>query len=97
MDVDTIKKNGSNRDVDTTAEQLYDYSEPLQKGVILKAGPNNSGTVYVGKSGVTADSDGDNDGLPLEAGESIFLEIKDLSTVYVIASANNQKVFFIAI
>jgi hypothetical protein len=34
--------------------------------------------------------------MPLLAGESLELEVRDPSTIYVIASANNQVVYWFA-
>ena len=64
------------------------------KGIQVKAGPGNTGTVYVGKSGVTAGSAVATDGTPLAAGEGLFIPTKDVSRVYAIASAAAQDLYW---
>lgn len=87
--------HGSNLDVDTTAEQLP--SQAASFGVTVKAGSANTGIVYVGKSDVTAGTTDATDGFPLDAGESITLPLNNANLIYVIGSANNQKVYWIAV
>jgi hypothetical protein len=90
--------HGANGDVDTTAEALVSSSKRATRGVQLKAAAENTGTIYVGMdSGVTAGSVDATDGFPLAAGEGLFLPIDDASKVYVIGSANNQRVYWLAI
>lgn len=89
--------HGSNLDVDTTAEALTSTSFKPQRGVLIKADSSNTGIVYVGLSDVTAGSESTTDGIPLEAGESIEIEIDDISNLYTIGSANNQKVYWMAV
>lgn len=87
--------HGSNLDVDTTAEQLP--SQAAKVGVTVKAGVTNTGIIYVGNSDVTAGTNGATDGFELVAGESITLPVNNANLIYVIGSANNQKVFWIAV
>lgn len=67
------------------------------KGILVKAASTNSGIVYVGKTGVTANSAEATDGFELTAGESVFIEANDPSIIFVIASATSQKVFWIGV
>lgn len=91
-------RHGQNSDVDTSAEQLTATSFHTRKGVVVKAADANSGTIYVGNSSsVTANSADATDGFELGAGQSITIEIDDPSKIYVIASAANQKVFWLAL
>lgn len=53
--------------------------------VSIRAMPANSGTIFVGGSGVTT-----SDGYPLVAGESIDIGIDNTDAVYLIASAASQ-------
>lgn len=90
--------HGSNRDVDTAAEQLTTTSSVALQGVLIRADTSNTGVVYVGfSSSVTAGTTDATDGMPLLAGESLEVEIRDPSTIYVIASANNQIVYWMAV
>ncbi len=79
------------------AVQLVSAASHLTKGVQIKAPETNSGVVYVGASGVTADSADATDGFPLSPGEGLFVPVDDPSKLYVIASAAGQKVFWFAI
>ena len=56
------------------------------KFVNIKAGSGNVSTVFIGPSGVTADSSADNDGYPLRANDSIEVPINDVSKIWAIAS-----------
>ncbi len=53
--------------------------------VSIRAMPSNSGTIYVGGSGVTTA-----DGWPLAAGESVDIGVSRAEAVYLIASAASQ-------
>jgi hypothetical protein len=64
------------------AEQIIAASVPCQ-GVLVKASKNNSGTVYVGESSVTADEGAATSGYPLEPGESVGVPCRNANTVYV--------------
>ncbi len=80
--------------VGTSAVQVIAAATQAFKGIQVKAGPNNAGIIYVGKSDVT---DGDTvatDGYPLAAGEEIFIPTDNPSTVYAIASQAAQDLFF---
>lgn len=88
---------GENADIDTSAEQLTTSSVPAKFGVRVLADITNSGIVYVGPSGVTADSADATDGFPLYPGDSLFLPVENANLVYVIASTNNQKARWIAV
>lgn len=81
---------GENADVDQTAEQLSATSTALRDGVWVQALSTNSGTLYIGGSGVTTST-----GYPLAAGASVFVPIDDLSKIYAIGSADNQAVRWI--
>lgn len=89
--------HGMNSDVDATAEQLTTTSITAAHGVLVKAHRNNTGIVYVGNSDVTAETAAATDGLPLEAGETLFVEVNNPNKLYVIASAANQKVHWFAV
>ena len=67
------------------------------KGIQLKAGPSNTGIIYVGKTGVT---DGDTpalDGMPLSAGEGLFVPASDITVLYAIASAAAQDLYWFVV
>ena len=89
--------SGSNGSIGATALQLTSTAFKTIRGVQIKAAYDNTGIVYVGKQGVTADSAEATDGFQLLAGEGVFIPIDDISKVYVIASATDQKVFYLAV
>lgn len=88
--------HGSNLDIDTTAEQITTTSFACKFGVTLKADITNTGIIYVGNSDVTAGTTAATDGFPLSAGETLTLEVNNPNLLYAIASANNQKIYWVA-
>lgn len=88
---------GAKSSIGTSVVQISSSTTYLNKGILVKAAKANSGTVYVGSSGVTAGTTDATDGFELGAGESIFIETDRLDRVYAIASASSQKVFWVAV
>lgn len=62
----------------------------LSSGVKVKALSGNSGDIYVGDSNV-----GSSNGYVLAAGEEVFVEIDNLSRLYINAGTNDDGVSFI--
>lgn len=89
--------HGSNRDIDTVAEQITATSFACKFGVTLRADDANTGVLYIGNSDVTAGSTAATDGIPLAAGESLFLPVNNSNIPYAIASANNQIIYWVAV
>lgn len=88
--------HGSNQDIDTAAEQITATSFACKFGVTLRADSANTGTIYIGNSDVTVSGTAATDGIPLYPGDSLFLPVTNSNIPYAIASANNQKIFWIA-
>ena len=88
---------GSNLDIDTSAEQVTSTSYPATIGVLFRADASNSGVVFLGKSTVTAGTTAATDGLPLSAGDAVFLQISNANLIYAIGSAVNQKIYFMVV
>jgi len=65
-----------------------------KRGFLFKTKGDNSGTVYIGTSAVNSAGDY---GMPLAAGESLFIEVTQASTFYLAATASSQVVYFLAI
>jgi len=94
----TSVKTGSKNSIGNTAVQMYADPYPLRVGVTVKASSVNAGRIYVStSSGVTQNTDPENDGFELSAGESHFFLVNDLSLIYIVASQSGQKAFFFAI
>lgn len=89
--------HGSNRDIDTSAEQITSTSFACKFGVTIKSDIANTGIVYIGNSDVTAGTTAATDGFPLSPGESLTLEVTNSNIPYAIASANNQVVYWAAV
>jgi len=66
-------------------------SQALLSGVTIKALHANTGWIYIGTNPVTLTT-----GFVLDAGEQIFIEIDNLSKVYVDCSFNGEGVSYIA-
>ena len=88
---------GANLDVDTSAEVLTSTDFDTTQGVIITADSSNSGVVYIGNSDVDAGATDATSGIPLSAGESLFFSANNPSSIYVIASVVNQKVYWLAV
>jgi len=88
---------GSNLDIDTTAEQITSTSYAAKVGVLFRADADNSGVIYIGNSDVTAGTTAATDGLPLSAGDAVFLQINNANIPYAIGSAVNQKIYFMVV
>ena len=103
VDVTSVKDSqaaldhGSNLDIDTAAEQITATSFAAKKGVVVKADLANSGIIYIGNSDVTDGDTAATDGIPLSAGESLFVEVDNPNKLYAIGSAVNQKVYWMAV
>ncbi len=67
-----------------------------KRGFLFKADASNTGTVFFGGSSVNA-AGGSENGIPLSAGESMFIEITRLSALWVDASTGTQKIYWLAI
>jgi len=70
-------------------------SSKVQKGLVVKASPSNTGIIYVGKSDVTAGGTAATDGFPLSAGDPpMFIPIENVAGVYALAAVNNESLFW---
>jgi hypothetical protein len=66
-------------------------SQAIVSGVHVKALIANTGKAYVGNSGVSSSN-----GYELDPGESVFIEIANLATVYVDVAVNGEGVSYLA-
>ncbi len=83
--------NAEKASIGTSAVALSSSTQLLCSNICIKALAGNTGTVFVGASGVTTAN-----GFPLYPGDSVTIEAKRPSYVYVIASASPQEVRWIA-
>lgn len=84
--------------VGTSVIVLSATSIKTKSGVLIKAAAGNAGKVYPGSiPTVTADSDDATDGFELSAGDSVEVEVDNVSNIHLIASEANQKVFWIGV
>jgi len=73
-----------------------DYA--LGVGVTVKASSVNAGRIYVGYDNtVTQNTDPDNDGFELSAGESVFIPVANINNIWLVASQASQKAFWFGI
>lgn len=90
-------EHGSNSSVTSSASQLTTTSYRAKSGVLVTVDVDNTETVYVGKSDVTAGTADATDGLPLLLGggvSAVVVPILDPSEIYVIAPSGTQKVYW---
>jgi hypothetical protein len=71
----------------TTAAALP--SQALTNGVVLTAGSSNTGTIYIGPSGVTTST-----GYPLAAGQSVSYAVSNLNAIYMIGANTTDVLAF---
>jgi len=62
------------------------------KGVQLRAGINNGGTVYIGEAGITEAT-----GFPLEAGDQLFLPVDNTALVRAYNATANDVLHWIIV
>lgn len=94
--VTSTMDHGSNQDIDTSAEQITATSFACKFGVTLRADTTNTAIIWIGNSDVTVGGTAATDGMPLSPGDSLFLPVTNSNIPYAIASANNQKIYWIA-
>lgn len=80
-----------NTNVTTTAAAISSDGSKLGQGVQLKADAANSVAIWVGSSaGVTAGTDSETDGFPLDPGEGVFYPTQYENEIYAIVSAGSE-------
>ena len=67
------------------------------KGVQFKAGLDNAGVVYVGDAFITSNVAEEYCGFPLDAGESVFLPVSDVTILYAKAGTANDKLHWVVL
>jgi hypothetical protein len=86
--------------VGTSAVQIYDANsyEVADHGIQVYAADDNADRVYVGSNNsVTADSNDDTDGFPLDAGNSILVPIRRPLDLWAISGTAGQKVWWMVV
>jgi hypothetical protein len=82
--------NGKKTIASTTTVAAIGSTETVVSGLNIKAEASNTGIVYVGDSAMTSAN-----GYELAAGETVFLEIDDVATVYIAVSVASDGVTFV--
>lgn len=90
-------QNIATSSVTVWASQVQLSTVPSWIKVYIKAAATNAGKVYIGKTGVTANSTAATDWYELVASASVELELWNPSLLYGIASQADQKVFIIVL
>lgn len=68
-----------------------------RRGIQFKSAIGNTGTIVLGGSSVSYNATASSiNGIPLEAGDTIFLEVTRLSAIFADASASGQVLHWIA-
>ena len=63
----------------------------------IKASASNTGTIYIGPPGVTANTVPGTDGFPLGAGDGLYIPIVQTGIVHAIGSSANQQLFILEV
>lgn len=90
-------QHGARLSVGTTPIQLTEEYELLERGLVIKADPDNTAKVYVGREGLNAGETDELSGYALDAGDTVTIEIEDASKIYVVAASGTQKVYWLGI
>ena len=79
--------------------QLTTNGAKADKGIQVTASTANSVSIYVGASGITANSADSTDGYPVAAGESVLFPVRNANEIFLIAagSATSQKVWWMIV
>ena len=88
--------------VGATAVKLTTKEYGFFKGLLLRTPGSDDGTpntnfIWVGGSGVTADSNAETGGMPLAPGDSINLPVNDPTEIYVISDAASQEIAWMGV
>lgn len=78
--------------IGTTSSQVLPIEIDVCKGVQLKADPANTGIIHIGRSNVTAST-----GMPLAAGEGLFIPVSDVTKISAVASAAAQNLHWLTV
>lgn len=70
-------------------------SQALSNGVVVTARLENTGSVWVGGSGVTVTDNGTGNGYRLSPGQSVAIAVNNLASVYVIGPGTSEIVYFV--
>jgi hypothetical protein len=74
----------------TVAGERVNLDDNITKGVSIKAAVSNTGIIYIGSSGVTAEN-----GFPLAAGDTLNMDISNTSAVWIDSSVDGESVSWI--
>lgn len=74
-----------------TRVEIIGSATPIQS-VTIKALAANTGAIYVGNSGVTSSN-----GFALAKGDTVSLDLVDLSTIWIDCSVNGEGVTYLAV
>jgi hypothetical protein len=98
-DVSEVLRHGTTNltTANTPSQVVTDTSIKPMKGVQLKAGIDNAGVVYVGNSGVGNTVSAATCGLPLDAGEAVFLPVEDPTRVFANNATANDIIHWVII
>jgi hypothetical protein len=85
----TGSTSGANSDVGTSAENLRALGNVACKRVDMMASPDNTGYIWVGGSGLTADK-----GVRLAPGDFYSVDVNGTSDVQVLATVDGEDIFW---
>lgn len=90
IDRPTVVRHGQTTVSTAGSEQVLGGDLALKSGVTVKALPGNTGVIYVGSSTVTSSN-----GLVLEAGDQVFIDVSNVNLVYVDSAEDGDGVSWI--
>lgn len=83
--------------VGTAAAQLLATKFNFRYGVTLYASSSNAANIWIGRSGVTANTNAITGGFPLVPGSSITLPVAEMQHIYAISTSASQDLAWLGI
>jgi len=86
---------------DTSSQVITASAAPLTGMVdavhnyLLKAAPTNTGVVYIGPAGVTANTSAGTDGFPLSAGQEVSIPINNTGVIFAIGTGPANTLYIL--
>jgi len=91
-----LQDHGAKSGIGTTTLQLTAVDFPAHNGVLVRASTDNTNDVFIGNADVTRGSADATDGIPIEPGDAVFIEIDNPNKLFVTSATADQKVFWVA-
>ncbi len=93
----SVRLNHGHIPVGVAAAQLSAIKFNFRFGITLYASSSNAANIWIGKSGVTANTNAVTGGFPLVPGSSLILPVAEMQHIYAISTSTSQDLAWIGI